>query len=128
MREIKFRFWDANKKRFIDTENDNDYYYVVSDSGLPCRVYNDSCSSALAVMKHITISQYTGLKDKNGKEIYEGDISMNYYKGQWVNLVIVWNPLGMWSVKWKDGYLNNYHIQNQNMEVVGNIYQSPELI
>lgn len=55
-----------------------------------------------------------------------GDIIKIYYKGQWVNLVVVWNPLGMWSVKWKDGYLNNYHINNQNMEVIGNIYETPE--
>lgn len=121
MREIKFRAWDKELKFMVD-----DTMYIMGiGTG---NVFFDNQGDLIEQSNKLVLMQYTGLKDKNGKDIYEGDVSKNYYKGQWVNLVVVWNPLGMWSVKWKDGYLNNYHINNQNMEVIGNIYENPELL
>jgi len=60
MREIKFRAWDTVNKR----------YTVVSDNEKVCVNFENGY-----LVKHCTLEleQYTGLKDKNGKEIYEGD-------------------------------------------------------
>jgi len=82
--------------------------------------------------------QYTGLKDKNGKEIYEGAI-INWFEdiGK-----IVWHKKGYWSVKWNKkntaynnrmavfcgDVLGNTDDVFSKFEVIGNIYENPELL
>jgi uncharacterized phage protein (TIGR01671 family) len=66
MREIKFRAWDNRNKRFTKQ------FYVSAD-GKPYTYWDDPLPNAL----DIVLMQYTGLKDKNGVEIYEGDILRN---------------------------------------------------
>lgn len=61
MREIKFRAWYRNSMRFFDKPEDFKWFFCGNDG--PERTLT-SCE----------LMQYTGLKDKNGKEIYEGDI------------------------------------------------------
>lgn len=77
---------------------------------------NDSC----------ILMQYTGLKDKNGKEIYEGDIiEFEYHNGGGFSRVK--EPVtfynGQFSV-WQES-INNY---NENCEIIGNIFENPELV
>lgn len=108
-RELKFRAFnfDYNQMLFLTLSS----FY---DDG---EYYSDSLSIS-------TIMQYTGLKDKNGKEIYEGDI-INY--GTDTN-----------SVKWiEDGWYvfdpRQYAYENLRemifaCKIVGNIYENPELL
>ena len=105
MREIKFRVWD-NNKWFIDDNKPGHLLGYAIDFNKP-------------------IMQYTGLKDKNGKDIYEGDV--------------VAVDLEDWIVKWdddeamswlhKDEKWNTLSIHREDeIEVIGNIHENPGLI
>ena len=70
--------------------------------------------------ENLTIMQYTGLKDKNGKEIYEDDIAR--HPDHLRDHVITFNPLAGWLSNFIDGTSHEY------IEVIGNIYENPELL
>ena len=114
MREIKFRVWDEEGR-------DMEYW------GLQDRNYY-SCSGE----ERYYIMQYTGLKDKNGKEIYEGDIVKYFDSYQvWLLAPIVY-AMGCFAIKhpsWDDDILLRDFINEDMMgiEIIGNIYENPDL-
>lgn len=70
-------------------------------------------------------SQYTGLKDKNGKEIYEGDIVEYKDESSRVNrLVVKWNGI---DASFDFGWVRTRYAST-NGEVIGNIYENPDLL
>lgn len=87
-----------------------------------------------------TIGQYTGLKDKNGKEIYKGDIVelVNTYKGMNTKSIVEIDFIdftfaGKWAEEYSpSGYvynpLDSYNFPTVTIEVIGNIYENPELL
>jgi len=116
MREIKFRAWDKDKKVFVD-----DVLITANKYGFLYQNYN-KCEF-MGENRDIVIMQYTGLKDKNGKEIYEGDIIK---LSDMVVDEIIFDYTGQFKPK-KSTDFEAYGFMKSS-EVIGNIYENPELL
>lgn len=119
MGNLKFRAWDTEKKEIAKvlrmSFDEDDITLMDSD----CRIWT-------TVRNYIAIPmQYTGLKDKNGTEIYEGDI-LSFFC---CDNVCVQFEHGSFIARISKNYFTNLSmiLDNYDCEVVGNIYENPEL-
>lgn len=114
-REIKFRYWDKRDGwcgafsvhqsgivRFGDTEP---IWQTPEEAGG-------------------VLMQFTGLRDKSGKEIYEGDVVKFGWQNGYKTEAVEWRDGGFWIGPKKSGWT----IFDKKCEVVGNIYENPELL
>jgi uncharacterized phage protein (TIGR01671 family) len=128
MREIKFRAWRKNN-------NDMLHFNLVGVSRCHSDIFEKGkfvcgLGGGLhihdALEKKYPIMQYTGVKDKNGKEIYEGDILRS--KSDWEDRPHYIGPVihseGIFMVDDKCGTF----LKKDWVEVLGNIYENPELL
>jgi len=118
-RELKFRVYIPDHEKLC-------YFDLVNFD------YSDRYLS----QHHYPVQQYTGLKDKNDKEIYEGDFVEIIYGENLVGEVYFQSNMGTFRVKCNDE--NSYPLVTYNIEanklinvvekVIGNIYEPPELV
>jgi len=117
-RIIKFRAWDRDYKIM---EKVHCLTFDFPENG---QTESKNLNSYWYKQNNIILMQYTGLKDKNGVEVYEGDI-VRYaiIEESWK---VIWKKYG-WCFKLSDG--DEYNIPVTNLvKVIGNIYENPELL
>lgn len=125
MREIKFRAWNKKTSKIVDL-------YSITPLATDPNFNQDGLF--IPFDEDYILMQYIGRKDKNGREIFEGDIIKNYYnyydekEKKWIpvteNMSIIWNE------HWCQFSFNSNRAVDHwgEMEVIGNIYENPELL
>ena len=127
-RQFKFRIWHKKEKRWLDPWVEEDPILSLKDFGRGCEVYlydrkTKDHSNINCQMDDVIIQQYTGVKDKNGVEIYEGDLILSYH----------WNSKELLVVNWDDDSCMFYaclpsggdiiRMDEAEKTVIGNIFE-----
>lgn len=136
MREIKFRAWDTLGHHWVDVFDLHQDEQSLKAGEYVQSTGNDVWDVRLN-QKDYVLMQYTGLKDKNGVEIYEGDIlkrevghidhwdeGQPVFTREWKNSAVVYRAP---SFK-MDASITIDYINEKEVEVIGNIYDNPELL
>ena len=123
MRELKFRVWEEREKEY-DT-----WSYILDDSG---NLFRNAYGALIKCdKKDYIIEQYTGLKDKNGEMVYEGDIVLDCYDGDDAFIVEWDKDTASFILTDTDNIIcvNFYeYFPDKELEVIGNIHENQELL
>lgn len=127
-RQIKFRAWHNTLNKFLASD---EWCLGLDGELMFINIYDDCGPSPVADPNLYTLEQFTGLTDKNGKEIYEGDIIKAIYP----NASFVNEAEQITAVKWA---YDRWAFKNKTAgfyfscffypEVIGNIHENPELL
>ena len=131
-RIIKFRAWDTKKNKMYSAEELGQDQLTLSVDGRGFINVHGKSTKLSKFYTHLIPEQFTGIEDKNGKEIYEGDI---------VRHLITSTPKNMYETKQIIWDISSMKLQGKNkrasflewpatycLEVIGNIHENPELL
>ena len=131
MRELNFRIGVKQSNGFMYLDKDelfNLYRLNPYDGSL---IVRDNGRNVVVPSEAYVIEQYTGLKDKNGKKIYEGDIVLDYYDGE-DTFIVKWDKDAVSFILTDTDNIvcvNFYdYFPDKELEVIGNIHENQELI
>ena len=129
MRAIKFRAWDKKEKEMI---SHNRLFRLDTSNELPFLPLLEKFKDEYEVMEH------TGLTDKNGKEIYEGDICFIQIYGNFgepsdkesFNVQVKWEGNAFHLVDADGDTWTEWatYYKGEDVEIIGNIHENPELL
>lgn len=126
MKELKFRVWDKERECYLD---ETELAGITPDGRYILYIEEEEISK-LEVEGNYILEQYTGIKDKNGKEIYEVDIveyTTCYYGNEKRHRKVV-----EWSEWDSDDFGEPHNLGYSNlsecMEVIGNVHENAELL
>jgi len=128
MRDIKFKFWDAEKKVMSIERTLPELFDAV------CQFEYDTRSEQSKLFKRLIYLEFTGLNDKSGKEIYTGDILVQQ-EGKLLGAVDFEHGCFVLKAVWIDHEQNDYpelkyycDMSFMTVEVIGNVFQHPNLL
>ena len=122
----KFRAWDSAKKKFVE-------HFFITDNSLICNMEEPTSSFKLLIpieKSELILMQSTGLKDKNGKEVFVGDI-IKCTRGCLHEVYIEKEYGGTYFGGMPAVYLKGLgegYAWTEHEEIIGNIYENPELL
>lgn len=119
-RELKFRAWGKNIEEYLSQDGIEPYGYTIKEISDGCIYDADK----------FILEQFTGLLDKNGKEIYEGDIVRF---GDSIAIIIWRDERAEFGVRWIDCGIEDslgwqVEVEQTPSEVIGNIHENKELL
>ena len=137
MKELKFRVWHTKLCHYL---KDNEFYIEPDGSVYSAfESYDDKIINTNYIENfsrddfdegYIIVEQYTGLKDKNGKEIYEGDIveytTCYYGKEKRHRKIVEWKEWD--SDDFGEPHNIGFSDLSECMEVIGNVHENPDLL
>lgn len=132
-REVKFRIWDKTSNRML-YQDDFERVELDTKNKMVSLVRSETIESSYVLDYEdgieAEIMQYTGLKDKNGKKVYEDDIIQYSHKAVGMILRKVRMKYGMWGIEGivKGTQIHFANILESEYEVIGNIHENPELL
>ncbi|MFC8686347.1 YopX family protein [Brevibacillus porteri] len=134
-RKLKFRAWDEKRKTLFEVwsgympkgvARKNDFFIGFNSEGLEVSEYEGKGSWRI-----FPVMQSTGCKDKNGKEIYEGDIVRMTYDDEFLETTVRYDGCAL-CVDVPNGYDYDYTAfgwtDEDEIEVIGNVFENPELV